>query len=239
MPHDESANFADHFTQGFWDDRYGSAQQLWSGRPNPQLVGQAAELTPGDALDVGCGEGADAIWLAAQGWTVTAVDISAVALDRAVGHAAVRGAEIAGRISWQQADLLSWDPGRQRYDLVSAQFMYLPLTHLESLHRRLAAAVRPGGTLLIVLHHPDGHLVGARQHQGPGLADSAEGRAVMALGAQPERLAAALDPGAFDVILAEAIPREMTDAAGRPVTLLDTVLRAVRRRAPDSSAVPS
>ena len=87
----------------------------------------------------------------------------------------------------------------------------------------------PGGTLLVVLHHPDGHLVGARPHEGPGLADTAEGRAVMALGAQPERLAAALDPGAFDVLLAEAIPREVTDSGGRPVTMMDTVLRAVRR----------
>jgi SAM-dependent methyltransferase len=238
VSHDDSPDFAIHFTREFWDDRYRSAGQLWSGWPNPQLVAQTHGLTPGDALDVGCGEGADAIWLAAQGWTVTAVDISAVALERAAGHAAARGDEIAGRISWHQADLHSWDPGRQRYDLVSAQFMYLPLAQLESLHRRLAAAVRPGGTLLVVLHHPDGHPVGARPHAGPGLADTADGRAVLALGGQPERLAAALDPGTFEVILAEAIPREVADSGGRPVTLTDTVLRAVRRPSADPPGPP-
>ena len=155
MGHDHAQGAAVHFTQEFWDNRYRTAGQIWSGQPNPQLVAQAASLTAGDALDVGCGEGADAIWLAAQGWTVTAVDISAVALDRAAARAAAQGTEIAGRISWRQADLLTWSPGPPRFDLVSAQFMYLPGADLESLHRRLAAAVRPGGTLLIVLHHPD------------------------------------------------------------------------------------
>src|SRR5713226_3677091 len=101
------------FTQEFWDDRYRSASRLWSGRPNPQLVAQTAGLAPGDALDAGCGEGADAIWLARHGWTVTAVDVSAVALERAAANA---GAEGAGdRITWRRADLLSWDPGRHRF----------------------------------------------------------------------------------------------------------------------------
>jgi SAM-dependent methyltransferase len=258
--HDHSGDFAVLFTREFWDDRYGSADQLWSGQPNSQLVAQLAGLPPGDALDVGSGEGADAIWLASQGWTVTAADISAVALERAAGHAARCGAEIAGRISWQQADLLSWDPGDQRYDLVSALFMYLPEAAIESLHRRLAAAVRPGGTLLIVLHHPDGHhpqaradsaspehadghhahhpradsasppedLVPARSHGG-GLADTADGRALLALGAQPERLAATLDPSEFEILVAGPVSREVTGPDGQPATVIDTVLRAVRR----------
>jgi len=257
---DQPGAFAVLFTRQFWDDRYGSADQLWSGRPNSQLVDQLAGLPPGDALDVGSGEGADAIWLALQGWTVTAVDISAVALERAAGHAARCGAEIAGRISWQQADLLSWDPGDQRYDLVSALFMYLPEAQIESLHRRLAAAVRPGGTLLIVLHHPDGHHPGPRadaasppdradgHHPGPradagsppdhpvparsnagGLADTADGRALLALGAQPERLAATLDPSEFEILVAGPVSREVTGPDGQPATVIDTVLRAVRR----------
>lgn len=239
MSHDHSPDVAIHFSQEFWDDRYGSADRLWSGQPNPQLVAQVADLTPGEALDVGSGEGADAIWLASRGWTVTAVDISAVALERAAGHAAARGDEIARRISWRQADLRSWDPGPQRYDLVSAQFMYLPPAELDSLHRRLAAAVRPGGTLLVVLHHPDGMPAGARPQAGPGLADTADGRALLALGAEPQRLAAALDPASFEILVAEAIPREVTGTDGQPATLLDTVLRAVRRRqAGRGNAVP-
>jgi SAM-dependent methyltransferase len=236
------------FTREFWDDRYRSAGQLWSGQPNPQLVAQTAGLTPGDALDVGCGEGADAIWLAARGWTVTAVDISVVALDRAAAHAAARGDGIARRISWRPADLLSWDPGSRLFDLVSAQFMYLPEVELRSLHRRIAGAVRPGGTLLIVLHHPDSsHAGGPHAHSGqclgadpagspgtpagggPGLADTAAGRDLLALAAQPERLAATLDPAVFDVLVADVITRQATGHDGQPTTATDTVLRAARR----------
>src|SRR3954451_10931668 len=82
-PHDEPIEF----TQEFWDDRYRSAGQLWSGQPNAQFAAQVADLAPGEALGAGCGEGADAIWLAQRGWTVTGVDVSAVALDRAASAA--------------------------------------------------------------------------------------------------------------------------------------------------------
>jgi SAM-dependent methyltransferase len=246
---DQSPESRVHFSQEFWDDRYRSAGQLWSGQPNPQLVAQAASLTPADALDVGCGEGADAIWLARHGWTVTGVDISAVALERAAGHAAARGDEVARRITWRQADLLSWDPGPQRYDLVSAQFMYLPPGELESMHRRLAAAVRPGGTLLVVLHHPDSMHAGSHANHasnagagsaaspdtpaaagpGQGLAGTAAGQALLALAAEPLRLAAILDPAMFDILIADAIPRQITERGGHPATAIDTVLRAARR----------
>lgn len=251
MSHEQTQDISIGFTQEFWDERYRSAEQLWSGEPNTQLVAQTAGLTPGDALDVGCGEGADAIWLASKGWTVTAADISAVALERAAAHAAERGAEIAGRISWREADLFSWDPGSQQYDLVSAQFMYLPEAELKSLHRRLAAAVRPGGTLLLVLHHPDSMHAGGASHEshgshagadsagsppgapaaaGPGLADTATGRALLALAAQPQRLAAAFDPDAYDILVADVIARQAIGRDGRPTTATDTVLRAARRQ---------
>ena len=107
-------------------------EHIWSGNPNGALVAEASSLTPGSALDVGCGEGADAIWLAQQGWTVTAVDVSAVALDRARSHEkaalareAVHAADaaIASRITWQQADLEQWQPGAS-FDLVTAQFLH-------------------------------------------------------------------------------------------------------------------
>ena len=98
-PHGDTAEFdpddRNHFTQEFWDERYRSAGRLWSGQPNPQLVAQIAGLPPGDALDAGSGEGADAIWLASRGWAVTAVDVSAVALDRAAAHAAAEGVHVS------------------------------------------------------------------------------------------------------------------------------------------------
>nr|WP_231385985.1 class I SAM-dependent methyltransferase [Rhodococcus aetherivorans] len=95
-----------------WDERYRSRPALWSGEPNRHLVGEAAELEPGLALDVGCGEGADAIWLARRGWRVDGVDVSGVALRRAAEHADRAGAEIAGRITWLHENLTAWDPGR-------------------------------------------------------------------------------------------------------------------------------
>ena len=183
VSHHHPADDTTEFTQEFWDDRYRTAGQVWSGQPNPQLAAEAAGLTPGDALDAGCGEGADAIWLAARGWTVTAVDVSAVALGRAASQAAAHGGGVAERISWRREDLFSWDPGARRYDLVSAQFMYLPGPGLASLHRRLGAAVRPGGTLLIVGHHPDDLHANVGRH----------GRREMLFTAG--QLAAALDPG--------------------------------------------
>src|SRR2546423_5854972 len=118
-----------HFTQEFWDDRYasaGEAGRLWSGQPNAQLVAQTADLPPGEALEAGCGEGADAIWLARQGWTVTAVDVSAVAPERAAGYAAAGGDEGARRVTWEREGLLSWGPGPGRVGPGSAPYMHLP-----------------------------------------------------------------------------------------------------------------
>lgn len=205
------------FTQEYWDDRYRSAGRLWSGRPNAQLVEQTAGLPPGDALDAGCGEGGDAVWLADQGWTVTAVDVSAVALERAAAQAAAEGPATAGRITWQREDLLTWDPGPGRFDLVTAQFIHLPQGYLESLHRRLAAAVRPGGTFLVVGHHPD-DLHANVGRTGP--------RHLFVSAAD---LAAALDPADWDIAVATAVPRAEADLDGHPATVKDTVLRAVRR----------
>lgn len=106
---DHTENTDDHFTQEFWDARYRS-RTVWSGNPNPLLVEYAAGLTPGTVLDVGSGEGADAIWLASRGWQVTGADLSTVALEHAARNAAEAGEDIAGRITWQHADFLTWDP---------------------------------------------------------------------------------------------------------------------------------
>lgn len=218
MTHDHDLDPDIHFSREFWDERYLSADRLWSGQPNVQLLAQTAGLPAGDALDAGCGEGADAIWLASGGWRVTAVDVSAVALERAARHAAGRGEAIAGLITWQREDLLSWDPAPQRYDLVMAHFMHLPEEALQAMHRRLAAAVRPGGTLLVVGHHPDDVHVNVRRG-GPGRVFPTA-----------TEVAAVLDPDGWQIVVAEAIERAVTDLDGRPATAKDTVLRAVRRR---------
>jgi SAM-dependent methyltransferase len=203
------------FTAEFWDQRYGATEHLWSGNPNTHLVAQVAELVPGAALDVGSGEGADAIWLAQQGWRVTGLDVSQVALDRAAEHAAAAG--LAHRITWRHADLLAWEPGDQRYDLVSAQFMHLPGPARHALYGQLAEAVLPGGTLLIVGHHPDDDVQG-RPHV-PGALFT------------PEELAAQLDPAKWEVVVAAAPGREVVDAEGQSRTMHDSVLRAIRRSA--------
>jgi len=180
-------------------------------------VAQVTDLVPGTALDVGSGEGADATWLAARGWQVTAIDVSTVALDRAADRAVQAGHEVADRITWQQVDLLAWDPAPLQFDLVSAQFMYLPRPALELLHRRLAAAVRPGGTLLIVGHHP------CDLETRMGAAQVAD---LLYTG---EEIAAMLEPQDWQSIVAGSPERQTLDADGRPVTIHDAVLYAVRR----------
>jgi SAM-dependent methyltransferase len=218
MGHDHTLDVAALLTQEFWDARYRSADRIWSGNPNPQLVEQVADLAPGTALDVGSGEGADAIWLASRGWHVTAIDVSTVALERAAQRAAEAGAAVADRITWQQADVLSWDPAPLQFDLVSAQFMQLPTPARESLHRRLAAAVRPGGTLLIVGHHPSDLETSVRRPNLPGVLFTAD------------QIAAALEPDDWQIVVAAAPARQALDPDGRPVTIHDAVLRAQRRR---------
>jgi SAM-dependent methyltransferase len=202
--------------EAFWDERYDSSPALWSGQPNPQLVAEAADLVPGAALDVGCGEGADAIWLAERGWRVTAVDWSAVALQRGADHAQQAGAEVAQRISWLHADLIDWVPAQAAYDLVSAQFMHLGPDQRDALYRRLAAAVAPGGTLLVVGHHPSDLQTTARRPPFPQLLFTAAD------------IASLLNPGEWATVVEEARPRRAPDSDGQPITVHDAVLRAQR-----------
>ena len=134
----------------FWEDRYHQRGRVWSGRPNPVLVDVVGSLRPGRALDLGCGEGGDAIWLAQQGWRVTAVDVSATALDRAAEDAATAG--VADRIDFQRHDLALTFPSGA-FELVSAQYLHSPI-EFPRVHvlQQAASAVTPGGLLLIVDH---------------------------------------------------------------------------------------
>ncbi|MEU5840036.1 class I SAM-dependent methyltransferase [Streptomyces diacarni] len=134
----------------FWEERYRSSERLWSGDPNPLLVREVDALEPGTALDLGCGEGSDVLWLASRGWRATGVDISSTALERAAAHAAEAG--LAERTAFEQHELgLSFPEGG--FDLVSAQFLQSPVAlDQDGVLARAAEAVAPGGTLLIVMH---------------------------------------------------------------------------------------
>ncbi len=144
--------------EAYWDERYGEDDAgMWSGRPNGSLVAEVEGTEPGTVLDVGAGEGADAVWLAQQGWTVTAVEPSGVALGRARARALQAGVDV----TWVHAGILEMPGGTGQYDLVSAQYPAIPTG--DAAIEALLAAVAPGGTLLFVHHdmrergHDHGH----------------------------------------------------------------------------------
>jgi SAM-dependent methyltransferase len=200
------------FEQPSWEERYAAQDAVWSGNPNPQLVAEVTGPAPGRALDVGSGEGADVIWLAAHGWQATGLDFSRVALERAAAHAESAG--VADRVRWQHGDVRTFaEPAS--YDLVSSQYMHLPDGGMLDVVRRLAAAVAPGGTLLVVGHHP--------RDRETGLRWSFDGVAFT-----PEDLAPALDPDAWDV-RTDVRERSAVGPEGDPVTVRDSVVRATRR----------
>jgi 2-polyprenyl-3-methyl-5-hydroxy-6-metoxy-1,4-benzoquinol methylase len=135
-----------------WDEMYSGGEPKWSGRPNAQLVAEASALTPGTALDVGCGEGGDVIWLAQRGWHVTGADFSANGLARAAEHAEAAG--VADRTDWWQVDARDFAADGRSYDLVTTHFLHPPDAGMVDVTRRLAGAVAPGGHLLVVGHAP-------------------------------------------------------------------------------------
>lgn len=197
---------------GDWDERYASHDDgLWSGRANGTLVAEVAESSPGRALDVGCGEGADAIWLARTGWQVTGVDVSPVALERAA--VAARAAGVA--VEWVRADVTTSPAAPAGYDLVSVQYPALKHSPGDDAIRALLDAVAAGGTLLVVGHAPlDADY--ARAH-GFEVADYV----------QPADVRARLADG-WEVEVDETRPRADPVPEGSPYTH-DAVLRAKRR----------
>ncbi len=203
-----------NFDAQWWERHYQQAAAAPAGRPSAQLVAEVAELRPGTALEAGCGTGADAIWLATQGWAVTAVDVSPTAVGQARTLAAAQGPEVAGRIDWLVADLTGWMPPRP-YDLVLSQYVHPDLPFGEFV-ARLSRAVAPGGTLLVVGHdQADGH-------------SAAHAPQSAAIGA--DAVVGALDPDQWTVDVAETRSREVTHGSTR-LTLADLVVRARRRPA--------
>ena len=196
----------------FWDERYADMEQLWSGQPNATLMTEAQGLPAGRALDVGCGEGADALWLAEHGWNVTALDVSRVALDRAADQADVRGVAV----NWLHAGLIEAALPPASFDLVSAQYPALLRTDENAAERALLAAVAPKGVLLFV-HHPAPTAEEAAAHGFH--ADDYVG---------PAQVAALLDDS-WQIEVDETRPRHVATGAGSHHTH-DVVLRARRLR---------
>jgi len=195
-----------------WEERYTGEGQVWSGNPNAQLVVEASRLTPGTALDVGCGEGGDVIWLAQQGWTVTGADFSANGLARAARHA--QDAGVADRCDWWQVDARTFDPGGRTWDLVTTHFLHPPGGQMVDVVRRLVNAVAPGGHLLVVAHAPSEQLFAGHPE---------EQRRAMFLA---EELLPAL-PEDFEALVVEQRPRTVT-REGRTFDIDDSTLLARR-----------
>lgn len=204
--------------QHFWEERYASESRVWSGRANTVLVEVCGDLLPGRALDLGCGEGGDAIWLAQHGWQVTAVDIASTAIER--GRAAAQAAGVADdAIEWVAQDLADWSAADD-YDLVSAFFLQSPITlPREQILRRAAAAVAPGGRLLVVSHAaapPWARELHKHHHEFPTPAQ--------------DLAALELPTGEWDVLAAEVRQRAATGPDGRAAQLDDTVVLVRRHR---------
>ncbi len=205
---------SDQDPQQFWDERYAEKSRIWSGRVNARLAEVAESLTPGRALDLGCGEGADALWLAERGWQVVAVDVSGLALQRAAEEAEARN--LADRIDFQRHDLTTSFPEGE-FDLVSAQFLHSPVPlDRPPVLRRAAGSVDAGGRLLIVDHAAPPPWAKIDHHHEF---------------ASAEEVIASLDLDADRWVRerVESVERAATGPEGQPATLTDNVI-VLRRR---------
>jgi SAM-dependent methyltransferase len=195
--------------QAAWNERYAGPNLVWGAGPNCFVAEQLTALEPGRALDLGTGEGRNAIWLAERGWQVTGVDFSAVGLARAAELARQRGVAA----DWVQADLLSYQPAPAAYDLVLIAYIQLPADDLAHLVRTAATALAPGGTLLAIGHDRDNLDRGFGGPQYPHVLWT------------PASVAAALD--GLTVERAEQVRRHVQTANGERVAI-DTLVRAGR-----------
>ncbi|WP_345567745.1 class I SAM-dependent methyltransferase [Nonomuraea rosea] len=203
----------DEDAEQFWERHY-RTRRAWDGRVNPLLAETAAPLLPGTALDLGCGAGGDAIWLAGQGWHVTAVDISATAVEQVRERA--RDLGLADRVTTEQHDLAGSFPAG-RFDLVSAQYFHTPFALVRSRVLRTAAqALRPGGLLLIVDH---GSTAPWSWNQDPGVQHPTPTEVATELD---------LDPARWSVLRADMPRRQATGPAGESATVIDNVLLVQR-----------
>lgn len=209
MDHDFDKDYWDTHWQQIHDDPAAGLEVP----PNPYLVREVGDLTPGTALEAGCGEGTEAIWLGRAGWKVTAADIADEPLVRASERAAAQG--LGDEIEWVQADLSSWEPSTT-FDLVTTHYAHPAMPQL-AFYDRLSAWVAPGGSLLIVGHLHADH--GAHHDHHPPTDASVTAASIT------ERI----DPATWDVVTADEHSRKLDSPGGGQVTLHDVVVRAVRR----------
>ncbi len=200
-----------------WDARYAESELVWSAGPNQFVARECADLAPGVALDLAAGEGRNAIWLARQGWDVTAVDFSQVALDK--------GARVAGdtAVAWVCADATTWVPDR-RYDLAVLAYLQLAAAPRAAACRVAFDALAPGGTFLLVAHDSTNLTEGTGGPQDPRVLYTADD------------VLADLEGRAYDVRLAGRVERVVGEggvshrhAGDHGTVALDCLVRLVKR----------
>jgi SAM-dependent methyltransferase len=185
-----------------WDRRYAAVENLWSAKPNRFLVAEVVALEPGRALDLACGEGQNAIWLAERGWRVRAVDYSPVAIDKARARAEREGVAV----DFVEDDLLRHEPEAAAYDLVLLLYLHLPSDERRSVLARAAGALAPGGTLLLLGHDLLNLTEGVGGPSDPGLLYT------------PDDIVAELDGLALEK--AERVLRDVADADRSAIDVL-------------------
>lgn len=197
-----------------WNDRYRTSELIWKAEPNRFLPPAVADLSPGRAVDLACGEGRNAVWLAAQGWQVLGVDFSSVAIDKARSLARERGVEVA----WEVADLATWEPPAQSADLVGVFYLQVPSALRRTVLARAWSALAPGGVLLVVAHDSANIADGVGGPQDPSVLYTAE-----------DVVADLLDVDGGEVVVerAERVERPVPDAPP-PGVALDCLVRARR-----------
>ncbi|HEX5616704.1 MAG TPA: class I SAM-dependent methyltransferase [Acidimicrobiia bacterium] len=131
-----------------WNARYATSELIWKAEPNAFVAAEAADLPPGRALDLACGEGRNAIWLASRGWRAVGVDFATAGLDKARSLAQARGVEV----EWVLADVTTYRPVAGSFDLVVLAYLHLPAPQMAVVLRHATRALAPGGTLVVVGH---------------------------------------------------------------------------------------
>jgi SAM-dependent methyltransferase len=190
-----------------WDARYAGVENLWAAKPNRFLVAEVADLEPGRALDLACGEGQNAIWLATLGWQVTGVDYSEVAIAKARGRAERDGVDA----EFVCADLVTYEPGSSVFDLVVVLYLHIPSRERHVVLDRATAALAPGGTFLLVGHDTLNMTEGVGGPSDPDIHFT------------PDEIAAELPD--LEIVKAERVLR---DVRGQERDAIDALVRARR-----------